>query len=125
MGNAGVADLVGFVKAGQRQRAAQVKEVGADVLLAVVPGSSPNGYWKLAWKPPNFGVVLAIWLLQPVSEGVVAAQPVALNSGSFMCRVSGENVNESPSGLRVGTGGAQLCGAQGHDFLMQRNSSKW
>jgi len=40
-----------------------------------------------------------ISLDQPVSEGVVAVQPVPLNSGTFMCRISGAKVNESPSGF--------------------------
>lgn len=41
---------------------------------------------------------------QPVSEGVVACQCEALNSGTFMCRISGAKVNESPKGLAITEG---------------------
>ena len=40
-----------------------------------------------------------ISLDQPVSDGVVEPQPVPLNRGTFMCRISGAKVNESPSGF--------------------------
>ena len=48
-----------------------------------------------------------ISLDQPVSDGVVAPQPVPLNSGTFMCMMRGAKVNESPSGLAT-TDGTKL-----------------
>lgn len=45
-----------------------------------------------------------ISLAQPVSDGVVARQPLALNSGTLACNTRGENVNESPKGLKITVG---------------------
>lgn len=45
-----------------------------------------------------------ISLDQPVSDGVVAVQPVPLNKPTLACSTSGEKVNESPKGLKMTVG---------------------